>query len=40
LEPGQARNIACRFTNRGRWLLHCHMLSHQADGMATWIDVT
>lgn len=40
LEPGQTRNIACRFTNRGRWLLHCHMLSHQADGMATWIDVT
>lgn len=40
LEPGQARNIACQFTNRGRWLLHCHMLSHQADGMATWIDVT
>lgn len=40
LEPGQTRNIACQFTNRGRWLLHCHMLTHQADGMATWIGVT
>lgn len=40
LEPGQTRIIACQFTNRGRWLLHCHMLSHQADGMVTWIDVT
>lgn len=40
LEPGQTRIIDCQFTNRGRWLLHCHMLSHQADGMATWIDVT
>ena len=24
----------------GRWLLHCHMIEHQAAGMATWIEVT
>lgn len=39
LEAGDVRDILCRFENQGRWLLHCHMLSHQADGMATWIEV-
>ncbi|MEE8332559.1 MAG: multicopper oxidase family protein [Alphaproteobacteria bacterium] len=23
----------------GKWLLHCHMLEHQAGGMITWIEV-
>jgi len=38
--PGESRKIACVFDNPGRWLLHCHMLSHSADGMATWVEVT
>ena len=24
----------------GKWLLHCHMIEHQAAGMVTWIEVT
>jgi FtsP/CotA-like multicopper oxidase with cupredoxin domain len=24
--------------NPGRWMLHCHILEHQAGGMATWFD--
>ncbi len=40
LEAGSTRSILCQFANRGRWLLHCHMLSHEADGMATWIEVS
>ncbi len=31
--------IACVFDNPGKWLLHCHMLAHQAAGMKTWIEV-
>jgi len=27
------------FDNPGKWLLHCHMLSHQASGMKTWVEV-
>lgn len=26
--------------NPGKWMLHCHMLEHQAGGMATWFEVT
>ncbi len=37
---GETREIVCVFDNPGRWLFHCHMLSHSADGMATWIDVS
>jgi FtsP/CotA-like multicopper oxidase with cupredoxin domain len=25
--------------NPGKWMLHCHMLEHQAAGMMTWINV-
>ncbi|WP_026291812.1 multicopper oxidase family protein [Marinobacterium rhizophilum] len=24
---------------QGRWLLHCHMIEHQAAGMVSWIDI-
>ncbi len=24
----------------GKWLLHCHMIEHQAAGMVTWIEVS
>lgn len=25
--------------NPGKWMIHCHMLEHQAAGMATWFEV-
>ncbi len=25
--------------NPGKWMLHCHMLEHQAAGMQTWVEV-
>ncbi len=37
---GGTRDIQCVLDNPGNWMLHCHMLSHQADGMATWLRVT
>ncbi|OWV40320.1 copper oxidase [Mameliella alba] len=39
LDAGEQRNILVTLDNPGAWMLHCHMLSHQADGMATWIRV-
>jgi FtsP/CotA-like multicopper oxidase with cupredoxin domain len=36
---GETREILCVLDNPGSWLIHCHMLSHQEDGMATWIHV-
>ncbi len=39
INPGESRDILCVFDNPGKWMLHCHMLSHQAGGMKTWIEV-
>ncbi|WP_245626856.1 multicopper oxidase family protein [Aestuariivita boseongensis] len=39
LMRGQSRDILCVFDNPGKWLLHCHMLGHQASGMKTWLEV-
>ncbi|WP_299725992.1 multicopper oxidase family protein [uncultured Tateyamaria sp.] len=39
LHRQQTRDIICVFDNPGRWLLHCHMLGHQARGMKTWVKV-
>ncbi|MGH1356755.1 MAG: multicopper oxidase family protein [Thalassovita sp.] len=39
VEAGETRDIACVFDNPGKWLLHCHMLGHQAAGMKTWVEV-
>lgn len=36
---GSSRKIAVVFDNPGKWLLHCHMLGHQASGMKTWVEV-
>lgn len=36
---GETRDIICVFDNPGKWLLHCHMLGHQAAGMKTWVEV-
>ena len=40
LDRGDVREIAFVADNPGKWLLHCHMLSHAASGMMTWVDVT
>lgn len=40
VERGISRKIAVVLDNPGKWLLHCHMLGHQASGMKTWIEVT
>ena len=39
IERGDSREIAFVADNPGKWLLHCHMLSHAASGMSTWIVV-
>lgn len=36
----ETREIAFVADNPGKWLFHCHMLSHAASGMITWIEVT
>jgi len=40
VNAGQTTKIICVFDNPGKWLLHCHMLAHQATGMKTWVEVT
>ncbi|MEQ8933625.1 MAG: multicopper oxidase domain-containing protein [Nitratireductor sp.] len=37
---GQTRTIGFVADNPGDWLFHCHMLSHAASGMMTWMKVT
>ena len=39
VHAGEVRDILCVLDNPGNWMFHCHMLSHQADGMATWLRV-
>ena len=36
---GETRTIGFVADNPGDWLFHCHMLSHAASGMMTWIRV-
>lgn len=38
-ERGETVDIAYIADNPGKWLLHCHMLEHQAAGMVTWFEV-
>ncbi|MBZ0130466.1 MAG: multicopper oxidase family protein [Rhodobacteraceae bacterium] len=40
LFAGETREIVFAASHPGKWLFHCHMLSHTASGMATWIEVT
>ena len=40
MAPGETREIAFTAHNPGDWLLHCHMLSHHAAGMGTFVRVT
>lgn len=37
--PNRSRDILCTFDNPGKWMLHCHMLSHALGGMRTWVEV-
>ncbi|MDJ0820191.1 MAG: multicopper oxidase family protein [Paracoccaceae bacterium] len=39
VNPGQTQDILCVFDNPGRWMMHCHMLSHHVGGMTTWVEV-
>lgn len=39
VNAGESQDIICVFDNPGRWLLHCHMLSHAIGGMRTWVNV-
>ncbi len=38
--PEQTTRIAFVADNKGKWLLHCHMLEHAAAGMNTWFKVS
>lgn len=40
MERGETVKVAFPADNLGKWMLHCHMLEHQAAGMATWFEVT
>jgi FtsP/CotA-like multicopper oxidase with cupredoxin domain len=39
LDPGDTVETALVADNPGRWLLHCHILAHQATGMAGVVEV-
>lgn len=39
VDAGESRDVICVFDNPGRWMLHCHMLSHSVGGMRTWVNV-
>ena len=40
MTPQEEREIAFVADNPGKWMFHCHMLSHQAAGMMSWIDIS
>ena len=39
LEREEDVAVALVADNPGKWMLHCHMLEHQAAGMTTWFEV-
>ncbi|WP_227010516.1 multicopper oxidase family protein [Pelagibius marinus] len=39
LERLESAKIAFVADNPGKWMIHCHMLEHQAAGMTTWFRV-
>jgi len=39
MAPSDKARIAFVADNPGKWLFHCHMLSHHLGGMGTWIEV-
>src|SRR3546814_6534824 len=36
IDPQKAAKIAFVADNPGKWMIHCHMLEHQASGMSSW----
>lgn len=38
--PREEVTVAFVAHNPGKWMCHCHMLEHQAGGMATWYEVS
>lgn len=39
MSANSSMRVAFVADNPGKWMLHCHMLEHQAAGMMTWINV-
>ncbi|MEC9369420.1 MAG: multicopper oxidase family protein, partial [Pseudomonadota bacterium] len=39
VERDETKEIAFVADNPGKWMIHCHMLEHQAGGMDTWFEV-
>lgn len=39
VERNETRTVYFVADNPGKWMIHCHMLEHQAGGMATWFQV-
>lgn len=39
VDRGETRQVALVADNPGKWLLHCHMLSHSNAGMMSWFRV-
>ncbi len=39
LDRQDSAKVAFVADNPGKWMLHCHMLEHQAAGMSTWFEV-
>lgn len=40
LQPGEKAQLALVADNPGHWMLHCHILEHQAAGMMATVSVT
>ena len=39
VDTGETRTVYLVADNPGKWMIHCHMLEHQAGGMASWFEV-
>jgi FtsP/CotA-like multicopper oxidase with cupredoxin domain len=39
MPQGQKRSVRLLAGSPGKWLIHCHMIDHQATGMMTWFEV-
>ena len=40
MERTEEMEVAFVADNPGKWMLHCHLVEHQAGGMMTWFEVT
>ncbi len=39
MNASETRTVYLHADNPGKWMIHCHMLEHQAGGMGTWFEV-